>query len=577
MAIPGNPEQDPAPDPNIGRVIAGNFRIVKWIGGGAMGSVYQAEQKSLGKMVAMKLLHSELMTDDKLIRRFELEAKSASSLNHPNSIQIIDFGRDSDILYIAMELLSGRDLSQVIATESPLPLDRIARIMDQVLAALEEAHEHKIVHRDLKPSNIMLVSRREERDFVKVCDFGIAKARRSDEPGGEMLTLKGLVCGTPEYMSPEQARGEEVDDRADLYAAAVILYQLVAGELPFTATSPVALLSKHLVERPVAPSARRQSGAMPSALESLILRGMEKNASDRPQSAAAFRQELRAIFPHVFATPTANVGANTGPVLTPSRERMLQAAETVSDSRLQAVKRTRWVTGAITIAAVGLATLVLLPVVRRAPPDQALPPAAKALEPPPGTHPRATLPLQPATPAVPPDDQQASASTVMAPPLPDRKTPVAAGHAGKKDPGKNAGATASKKVAMAQIASSTNPPGSGTEGTAALPGATPAAAGLPSLAIATTPPSATPTPATLGVREIMHEAERLLGQGEVATACAKGEEAKRMNPKAATNYRFLGKCYNRAGDHLRANENFRRYLELAPDAADAPFIQSTIK
>ncbi|HEY0711400.1 MAG TPA: serine/threonine-protein kinase, partial [Polyangia bacterium] len=190
----------------IGRVIGGNFRVLKLIGVGAMGHVFQAEQLSLGKMVALKLLRHELQGDEKLIKRFHLEAKNASSLNHQNSIQIIDFGRDGELLYIAMELLPGVDLGQLILREGPLPLQRLGHIMDQVLAALDEAHAQGIVHRDLKPGNIMLVSRRDEPDFVKVCDFGIAKAQTSNEGAG--LTIKGLVCGTPEYMSPEQARGE---------------------------------------------------------------------------------------------------------------------------------------------------------------------------------------------------------------------------------------------------------------------------------------------------------------------------------------------------------------------------------
>src|SRR5215831_5501428 len=222
-------------DPLPGRVIAGNFRIDKLIGSGAMGNVYKAEQLSLSKPVALKVLHAHLMSDEKLVMRFKREAKSASLLNHPNSIQIIDSGQDQDgTLYIAMELLAGRDLAQVLRDEFPLPLPRILRIMSQVLEALDEAHAQGIVHRDLKPSNIMLIERRGEKDFVKVCDFGIAKAITSDgkdEDRQAMLTIQGLVCGTPEYMAPEQARSEPIDGRVDLYAAAVILYQLVTGDI----------------------------------------------------------------------------------------------------------------------------------------------------------------------------------------------------------------------------------------------------------------------------------------------------------------------------------------------------------
>ena len=256
-------EQDPgiaSLDPLPGRVIAGNFRIEKLIGAGAMGNVYKAEQLSLGKQVAIKVLHQHLISDETLVARFKREAKSASLLNHPNSIQIIDSGEDDDgTLYIAMELLTGRDLAQVIRDDFPLPLRRVGRIMQQVLSALDEAHAQGIVHRDLKPSNIMLIERRGEHDFVKVCDFGIAKATLGDseEDRAAMLTIQGLVCGTPEYMSPEQARAEALDGRADLYSAAVILYQLMTGDIPFRAESPMGIISRHLSEPPTPPSRRR--------------------------------------------------------------------------------------------------------------------------------------------------------------------------------------------------------------------------------------------------------------------------------------------------------------------------------
>src|SRR6185369_2196965 len=292
-------DQDPPPrlDPLPGRVIAGNFRIDGLIGSGAMGNVYKAEQLSLGKQVAVKVLHPHLMGDEKLVARFKREAKSASLLNHPNSIQIIDSGQDRDgTLFIAMELLSGRDLAQVIRDDFPLPVARIARIMSQTLSALDEAHAQGVIHRDLKPSNIMLIGRRDEGDFVKVCDFGIAKATQDAKDDREaMLTIQGLVCGTPEYMAPEQARGEPLDGRADLYAAAVILYQMTTGDIPFRGESPMAIVSRHLAEPPIVPSRKRPDLPIPPALDALILRGMEKNREMRFPSAAAFRDELEAL------------------------------------------------------------------------------------------------------------------------------------------------------------------------------------------------------------------------------------------------------------------------------------------
>ncbi|HEY8923065.1 MAG TPA: serine/threonine-protein kinase, partial [Polyangia bacterium] len=283
----------------MGRVIAGNFRLDRLIGSGATGNVYQAEQLSLGKAVAVKILHPQLMADDKLVRRFQREAKSASRLNHPNSVQIIESGQDpSGTLFIAMELLSGRDLAEVIREEFPLPVPRIVHIMSQVFSALDEAHAQGIIHRDLKPSNIMLIERRDEPDFVKVCDYGIAKAANDDSGLGsetQMLTVQGLVCGTPEYMSPEQARGEGLDGRTDLYSAAVILYQMTTGDVPFRAATPIGIVSRHLSEAPATPSSRRADAQVPPELDDLILRGLAKSRDLRPATAAIFREELERV------------------------------------------------------------------------------------------------------------------------------------------------------------------------------------------------------------------------------------------------------------------------------------------
>src|SRR5580698_1900281 len=317
-------EQDPTPqhtDRLSGRIIAGNFRIDGLIGSGAMGNVYKAEQLSLAKQVAIKVLHPHLMGDDKLVGRFKREAKSASLLNHPNSIQIIDSGQDRDgTLYIAMELLTGRDLAQVIREDFPLPLPRVVRILSQALSALEEAHAQGVIHRDLKPSNIMLVQRRDEKDFVKVCDFGIAKATLGDgDDRAAMLTIQGLVCGTPEYMAPEQARAEPLDGRADLYAAAVILYQIVTGDIPFRADSPLAIVSRHLVEAPVPPSKRRTDLRLPKIIDDVVLRGLEKEREMRYPTALAFREVLEGV-----------LGATSGPA-TPVAPSVRAAQPTVRD------------------------------------------------------------------------------------------------------------------------------------------------------------------------------------------------------------------------------------------------------
>src|SRR5438128_7872658 len=263
----------PARDAMVGQVVAGRFKLEELIGQGGMGKVYRARHLTLDKPVCLKMLKPALLEDPTLVGRFEREAKAASRLNHPNSIAVLDFGRLEErggTLYIAMEFVQGKDLRLVLRDEWPLPEERIARIMAQVLAALGEAHAQNVIHRDLKPENIMVEQRRAQPDFVKVLDFGIAKILDSDLPG---LTRSDVVCGTPQYMAPEQATGSSLDARCDLYAVGVILYQLVTGHLPFDGANSMEVLTKHVNDPPVPPSHRPGAKVSP-AMERLILRAM---------------------------------------------------------------------------------------------------------------------------------------------------------------------------------------------------------------------------------------------------------------------------------------------------------------
>src|SRR5579883_300030 len=226
-------------DSLIGRTIAAKFVVEGLIGSGAMGAVFRARQIALDKVVAIKVLHGEHADDQTFAARFQREAKAASRLNHPNSMQVIDFGVEPDgLMYIAMEYLAGRSLHEVIKSEWPLPPARIADILMQTLAAIAVAHDLGIVHRDLKPENIMVLPGTDDdgrpKDVVKVCDFGIAKITdsRAYKSGEERdsaapVTTAGFLVGTPEYMSPEQCRGEKLDTRSDIYSVGVILYQLL--------------------------------------------------------------------------------------------------------------------------------------------------------------------------------------------------------------------------------------------------------------------------------------------------------------------------------------------------------------
>jgi len=285
-----------AEDPFLGEVIAGNFLILESIGTGAMGRVYKAKQLSLDKEVAIKVLHGHLTNDPNVAKRFHREARAASKLSHPNSLQIIDFGQtDEGTLFIAMELVGGKDLGKTLAEEFPFSLARIAQLVGQVCSALEDAHGAGVIHRDLKPENI-LVTRKGGEDFVKVCDFGIAKIQdpKGDDPDAA-ITMAGVVCGTPEYMSPEQARGEKLDPRSDVYAVGVILYQLATGAVPFSADSALGVVTKHLTEAPVPPRHRRPDLGIHSGLEAIVMKALSKDRQGRHGSIAELKKELDTL------------------------------------------------------------------------------------------------------------------------------------------------------------------------------------------------------------------------------------------------------------------------------------------
>ncbi len=286
----------PTPDEYIGKMVATKYRVEQMLGEGGMGKVYKATQLALDKPVVLKVLRQALLGDERTVARFQREAKAASRLNHPNSISVLDFGQAEDgSMFIAMEYVQGKDLHQILSREWPLPESRIIRIMGQVLSALADAHSAGVIHRDLKPENIMVEQRRGEADFVKVLDFGIAKIVDGTDDEGPALTRAGFVCGTPEYMSPEQARGAKLDHRSDLYAVGVILYQLTSGLLPFDSDSAVGFATKHLTEIPMPPSKRRPDAKISAAMERLIVKSLAKNPDDRPQTAEQFRAELHAI------------------------------------------------------------------------------------------------------------------------------------------------------------------------------------------------------------------------------------------------------------------------------------------
>ncbi|MBA3822197.1 MAG: serine/threonine protein kinase, partial [Deltaproteobacteria bacterium] len=248
-----------------------------------MGSVYLAEHPTIGKKVALKVLHSEFSANQEVAARFFNEAKAVNDIGHPNIVDIVDFGiiqsaggRDQ-LVYFIMEYLAGNTLSQLIRTESPIPPERALAVALQVGDALSASHKCGIVHRDLKPDNIILVTRHRERDFVKLLDFGIAKL--TGDAAGSSRTRTGIVMGTPAYMSPEQCEGRgSIDHRTDIYALGIVLYEMMTGRVPFIGDGYGEILVQHLTQTPIPPSQFRMMNAH---VEAVVMKALEKRVELR--------------------------------------------------------------------------------------------------------------------------------------------------------------------------------------------------------------------------------------------------------------------------------------------------------
>lgn len=277
-----------APDPYIGMLIAGRYRIEALLGEGGMATVYRARQTLQDRPVAIKLFRKELARDPKLRERFRREATSTARLAHPNIIEIMDSGETEDgTPYLVMEMLVGESL-ETLLSKGMLPLPRTVDIVSQVLSGLARAHDFQVVHRDIKPDNLFVCPRPEGGDLVKILDFGIARSMHDPR-----LTGAGEVFGTPQYMAPERITSIDAGPAADLYAIGVILYEMTTGRLPFVADDVPGYLLKHLREEPLPP--RQINPKIPAPLEALILRMLEKNPARRPIDAHAVLKDLSAI------------------------------------------------------------------------------------------------------------------------------------------------------------------------------------------------------------------------------------------------------------------------------------------
>jgi len=270
-------------DSLIDTLFDGRYRIQRKLGAGGMADVYLAEDQELGRRVAIKILNGRHANDAQFIERFRREAKNAAALNHPNIVSIYDRGEAEDTYYIAMEFLDGRTLKELIVGHGAAPVRVAIEYARQILSALRFAHRHGIVHRDIKPHNVLV----DAEGRVKVTDFGIARA------GTSQMTETGSIVGTAQYLSPEQARGGEVDQRSDLYSLGVVLYELLTGKTPFEGDTPVEVAMKHLSNAPKPPSELRKD--IPPELDMVVLRALAKDPNDRYQSADEMEGDLDRV------------------------------------------------------------------------------------------------------------------------------------------------------------------------------------------------------------------------------------------------------------------------------------------
>src|SRR5205085_7018788 len=285
-------------DPLIGRdILNGQFQILQKIGSGGMGSVYKALQPAMNRMVAVKILHPKLANRKDLVSRFRREARAMSHLTHPNTVKVYLYGELEDgSLYIVMEYLEGKNLNQSVRSESAMTIQRGLPILIQTCNALEEAHRAGIIHRDLKPENIFLSQQGGMRDYAKVLDFGLAKVtEREMRPGSIILTQEGMVFGTPEFMSPEQAQGKPLTPASDIYSLAVILYEVLTAKLPFEAKNPMEFIQLHVTTKPKPIDERVPGKTFPPLLWQVLSKALEKKPEDRFGSAAEFAHALQAV------------------------------------------------------------------------------------------------------------------------------------------------------------------------------------------------------------------------------------------------------------------------------------------
>ncbi|EDM76287.1 serine/threonine protein kinase [Plesiocystis pacifica SIR-1] len=287
------PSKSSPPDPLIGVELSGRYRVEKRLGKGGMGSVYLVEHTTIRKRFAVKVLAKKYANKPDLVQRFLREAQSASAIDHPNVVEISDFGETpTGSVFFVMELFEGEDLRAMLRREKRLAWPRVRHMMMQVCHALEAAHAQGIVHRDMKPDNCFRITRGHDVDFIKVLDFGIAKIEDND---GQGLTRTGVIVGTPTYMAPEQARGEALDHRADIYSVGVIMYGMLCGRPPFKGSNYMETMTAHMFDAPKPPREMAPGAEIPEEVEAIVLKALQKDPGLRFQSMTEMLAALEAV------------------------------------------------------------------------------------------------------------------------------------------------------------------------------------------------------------------------------------------------------------------------------------------
>ncbi|HEV8303905.1 MAG TPA: serine/threonine-protein kinase [Gemmatimonadales bacterium] len=343
----------------VGQVVADRYHVLKKLGEGGMGQVYLAEHVKMGRRSAIKVMNPSMVHDPDAVARFNREAANASRITHPNVCAIYDFGETADgIIYLAMEFIEGEPLTDLLEREGVLPVPRAVHIFSQVADALQAAHDLGIVHRDLKPDNIMLARRKDGADVVKVVDFGIAKAVGGEggDESGQKVTKTGLVVGTPEFMSPEQLSGDKLDGRSDLYSLALVFYRMLAGKLPFEATTVQETMIKRLTDEPTPLAQARPDLRFPAGLQAVLDTALSRTPVDRYQTVAKFAADAGAAA-GVDRGRTAVVPQTRGGSGVDAKTQLLEVAKPAAPKRRS---RVPVIAGIVAVVGLGGAAAVIL-------------------------------------------------------------------------------------------------------------------------------------------------------------------------------------------------------------------------